>query len=111
MHSARAERALNLIESFQFLEAYKIPAVKTLIAKTAEESIAFASQLGYPVVMKTLNSQYSVKGETQSLSMMFFLLHNSSFTSNNYSMKLSKLRNFKELQSNQKCSTLPADCF
>ncbi len=59
--------SLNLIESFQFLEAYKIPVVKTLIAKTAEESAAFASQLGYPVVMKTLNSQYAVESETQSL--------------------------------------------
>ncbi len=67
-HAFREGReTLNLTESFQFLEAYKIPAIKTLIAKTAEESAAFASQLGYPVVVKNLNSQYRVKSETQSL--------------------------------------------
>jgi acetyltransferase len=58
---------LNLSESFQFLEAYKIPTLKTLIAKTAEESTAFASQLGYPVVMKILNPQYRVKRENQNV--------------------------------------------
>lgn len=63
---------LNLPESFQFLEIYKIPTVKTLIAKTAEESTAFASQLGYPVVMKTLNPQDSVKRENQSLAFDVF---------------------------------------
>ena len=63
---------LNLTESFQFLEAYKIPTVKTLIAKTAEESTAFASQLGYPVVMKTLSPQYSHKRENQSLAFDVF---------------------------------------
>ena len=63
---------LNLTESFQFLEAYKIPSVKTLIAKTAEESVAFASELGYPVVMKTLNSPYSLKHGNQSLAFDVF---------------------------------------
>ena len=63
---------LNLSESFQFLEAYKIPTLKTLIAKTAEESTAFASQLGYPVVMKTLNPQYRVKRENQNVAFDVF---------------------------------------
>ncbi len=57
---------LNLLESFQFLDAYKIPTVKTLLAKTAEESTAFASQLGYPVMMKTLSPQHGQKNEIQS---------------------------------------------
>ncbi len=57
---------LNLPESFQFLEAYKIPTVKTLIARNAEESAAFALQLGYPLVMKNLNSHVSPKHENQS---------------------------------------------
>ncbi len=60
-------KSLNLSESFQFLEAYKIPTVKTLIAKTAEETTTFASQLGYPVVIKTLNPQNSNKGENQNV--------------------------------------------
>ncbi len=52
---------LNLPESFQFLDAYKIPTIKTLIAKTAEESTSITSQLGYPVMMKNLSLQYSHK--------------------------------------------------
>ncbi|MCL4429459.1 MAG: CoA-binding protein, partial [Chloroflexi bacterium] len=63
---------LNLPESLQFLEAYKIPALKTFIAKTAEESASIASQLGYPVVMKTLISPYSLKSESQSLTFDVF---------------------------------------
>jgi acetyltransferase len=58
---------LSLSESLQFLDAYKIPTVKTLIAKTFEECTTFASQLGYPVVLKTLNPRYSVKHENISL--------------------------------------------
>jgi len=64
--------SLNLSESFQFLEAYKIPTLKTLIAKTVEESTSFASQLGYPVVVKPLNLQYGVKGENQSVAFDVF---------------------------------------
>lgn len=50
---------LTLPESIQFLEAYQIPAVKTLIAKTTDESVALASQLGYPITMKPLDYQYT----------------------------------------------------
>ena len=64
---SEGRETLNLPESFKFLEAYKIPVVKTVIAKTADESAAFASQLGYPVTMKPLGTQYSLKLETQTL--------------------------------------------
>jgi acetyltransferase len=57
---------LNLEESFQLLDAYKIPTVKTLFAKTVEESSAFANQLGYPIIIKTLSPQYSKKSKIQS---------------------------------------------
>jgi acetyltransferase len=57
---------LNLQESFNFLQAYKIPTVKTLFAKTAEESSAFANELGYPIVMKSLSSKNCQKSEIQS---------------------------------------------
>ena len=69
---SEGRETLNLTESLQFLEAYKIPTVKTLIAKTLEESTAFASQLGYPVVMKTLNPQYTIKREHQSVAFDVF---------------------------------------
>ena len=69
---AEGRETLNLLESLQFLEAYKIPTVKTLVAKTVEESTVIASQLGYPVVMKTLNPQNSVKGKNQSVTFDVF---------------------------------------
>ncbi len=54
---------LNLLESFQILEAYKIPTVKTFVCKTVEESIAIASKLGYPVIIKNLSLHQSQKNE------------------------------------------------
>ncbi len=57
---------LNLQESFQLIEAYKIPTVKTFFAKTVEESSASTNQLGYPIMMKTLSPQYGQKSEIQS---------------------------------------------
>jgi acetyltransferase len=56
-------KVLNLPESMCFLEAYKIPIVKTLVARTAEEASALTSELGYPVVMKALSPQISHKSK------------------------------------------------
>ncbi len=56
---------LNLAESMHFLEEYKIPAVKTLVAQTAEEAAAFASELGYPVVMKALSLHHTHKSKIE----------------------------------------------
>ena len=60
-------QVLNLAESLRFLEAYKIPTVKTLVAKTAEEALTLASELGYPVLMKALYVQSSPKHEIEAL--------------------------------------------
>ncbi|MGE5533028.1 MAG: acetate--CoA ligase family protein, partial [Bacillota bacterium] len=73
---------LNLQESFQLLEAYKIPIVKTLVAKTAEESATFASQLGYPVMMKTLSPQVGHETEIQSSAFDAFSLDQLNFQFN-----------------------------
>lgn len=54
---------LSLTESIRFLEEYKIPVVKTLVAKTPEEAEAFSSELGYPVVMKALSPQLTHKSQ------------------------------------------------
>ena len=54
-------KILTLPESMRFLEEYKIPAVKTLIARTPEEANNLSSELGYPVVMKALSSQVTHK--------------------------------------------------
>jgi acetyltransferase len=56
-------KILNLPESMCFLEAYKIPTVKTLVARTPEEAVALSSELGYPVVMKALSPQISHKSK------------------------------------------------
>jgi len=54
---------LNLPESMRFLEAYKIPTVKTLVARTPKEASAEASKIGYPVVLKALSPQISHKSK------------------------------------------------
>ncbi len=56
-------KVLNLPESMRFLEAYKIPTVKTLVARTLEEASALSSELGYPVVLKALSPQISHKSK------------------------------------------------
>ncbi|HJX02223.1 MAG TPA: bifunctional acetate--CoA ligase family protein/GNAT family N-acetyltransferase [Candidatus Bathyarchaeia archaeon] len=56
---------LNQLESLRFLEAYKIPTIKTLIAKTPDEAEAIASELGYPVVMKALSPQITHKSKAE----------------------------------------------
>jgi acetyltransferase len=56
-------KVLNLPESMCFLEAYKIPTVKTLVARTPEEASILSSELGYPVVMKALSPQITHKSK------------------------------------------------
>jgi len=56
-------QVLNLPESMQFLDAYQIPAIKTLVAKTPGEAETAASDLGYPIVMKALSPQITHKSE------------------------------------------------
>ncbi len=56
-------KILNLLESMSFLEAYKIPTVKTIAALTPEEAVAASSKLGYPVVLKALSPQISHKSK------------------------------------------------
>ena len=56
---------LNQLESLRFLEAYKIPTIKTLIAKTPDEAEVIASELGYPVVMKALSPQITHKSRVE----------------------------------------------
>jgi len=48
---------LNQPESMYFLEAYSIPTIKTVVAKSPEEAETLASNLGYPVVMKALSPE------------------------------------------------------
>lgn len=58
-------RVLTQPESLQFLDAYNIPTIKTLVAKTSEEAETLASELGYPVVMKALSPQITHKSKVE----------------------------------------------
>jgi len=49
----------------RFLEAYAIPTVKTVVARTPEEASSMSSELGYPVVMKALSPQVSHKSKIE----------------------------------------------
>jgi acetyltransferase len=48
---------LTEAEAKKLLEYYGFPVVKTFVATTADEAVAFASQIGYPVVLKILSPQ------------------------------------------------------
>ncbi|MFQ6067947.1 MAG: bifunctional acetate--CoA ligase family protein/GNAT family N-acetyltransferase [Candidatus Bathyarchaeia archaeon] len=52
-------------ESKQFLQAYKIPTIKSLVAQTPKEAVKIASKIGYPVVMKALSPQITHKSQIQ----------------------------------------------
>jgi acetyltransferase len=43
---------LSEFESKQLLAAYRIPTAQTLIAKTEDEAVHYATEIGYPVVLK-----------------------------------------------------------
>lgn len=50
-------------EAKRLLDYYEFPVVKTEVATTAEEAVAFAHQMGYPVVLKVLSPQIVHKTE------------------------------------------------
>ena len=54
---------LSQPEAFEFLEAYRIPTVRTMVVKTSDEVEVLASKLGYPIVMKALSPQLIRKSE------------------------------------------------
>ncbi|AKB59017.1 Acetyl-CoA synthetase (ADP-forming) alpha and beta chains, putative [Methanosarcina barkeri 227] len=60
--AARAKnRHILGLEAVCILKAYGIPVVKTKFAKTAEEAIIAAEEIGYPLVMKVVSPQISHK--------------------------------------------------
>jgi len=55
--TAKNRELLTEAEAKNLLEYYNFPVTKTLVAQTAEEAVAYASQIGYPVVLKILSPQ------------------------------------------------------
>jgi acetyltransferase len=60
---------LTETEAKKLLEAYHIPAVKTLIAETEDEAVSAALQLGYPVVLKILSPQIVHKSDIEGVAL------------------------------------------
>jgi acetyltransferase len=56
---------LSLLESMRFLEEYRIPTVKTIVARTVDEANDVSLQLGYPIVMKALSPQVTHKSKIE----------------------------------------------
>lgn len=54
---------LTEFEAKKVLEAYDIPTVKTVIATTAEECAAAATEIGFPVVVKILSNDITHKSD------------------------------------------------
>ena len=52
---------LTEAEAKNLLEYYDLPVVKTYVARTADEAVQRASQIGYPVVLKILSPQITHK--------------------------------------------------
>jgi len=48
---------LTEVEAKQLLDYYDIPVVKTVLARSADDAVAAAGQIGYPVVLKILSPQ------------------------------------------------------
>lgn len=63
--SKEGRKVLDPPECLRFLEAYKIPTVKTVVAKTPKEAVTAASELGYPVVLKALSPQIIHKSKAE----------------------------------------------
>jgi len=64
---SEGRKVLTQPESLQFLEAYQIPTIKTMTARTPDEAEVVASALGYPVVMKALSPQITHKSKAESV--------------------------------------------
>lgn len=54
-------QVLSLPEAMQFLAAYSIPFVKTVVANTPDEAASLSSKLRFPVAMKVLSPQITHK--------------------------------------------------
>jgi acetyltransferase len=65
IESARASgrTILTEFESKQLLATYGIPTVKTRAARSADEAVALASKIGYPVVVKLLSETITHKSD------------------------------------------------
>jgi len=55
--------ALTEMEAKQIFEAYQLPVTHSKMAKSVEEAVAFAQEIGYPLVMKIVSPQILHKSD------------------------------------------------
>jgi len=67
-------QVLSLPEALSFLKTYKIPTVETKIARTTQEALVYASEIGFPVIMKPMYAQSAVKYDENELILNVFSL-------------------------------------
>lgn len=60
---AAGREVLTEIESKALLEAFRLPVNRTLVARTAEEAVALAGRIGYPVAMKISSADVPHKSD------------------------------------------------
>ena len=59
----KLDKNLDFIQSLSVLESYKIPIVRSFLAKNSFEAVELAKEVGYPVVLKIASSEISHKTE------------------------------------------------
>ena len=57
------EKEMDFIRSLDVLRSYKIPIVRSLLAKNSSEAVSLAKKIGYPVVLKISSNKISHKTE------------------------------------------------
>jgi len=60
---------LNEMEAKQMLAAYEIPTVTTRLAKTPEEAVLFAEEIGFPVVVKVFSADIIHKSDVRGVAL------------------------------------------
>ena len=65
INAARADgrTALTEIEAKQVFNAYGLPITNSKLAKTEEEAVSFANEIGYPIVMKIVSPEILHKSD------------------------------------------------
>jgi len=66
---AERRRVLTEMESKSLLAAYHVPVTRTMLARSANEAMLIASQLGYPVALKIDSPDISHKSDVQGVAL------------------------------------------
>ena len=110
---SQGQQVLGLCESLRFLDAYKIPTVKTLVATTPDEAEIVASKIGFPVAMKALSPQVTHKSKIDGVMLNVCSTQKFMLALVNWLKKCKKsvaTLNFRVLQFNQCYAEKPMNC-